>query len=191
MNRPQMVELLLSLGADPLSVDGSGMPIAVYATNVEIDRPVLRRIREMTLAEIDSATRGRRPLNVGIMDLVAAAALRDWDTASQLVAANRQLIEKGGPLHLLSKRGDGVALEWLLKQGAHANALWAHWDSDLTALHLAVMQNHIDVARLLIDAGANPRIRDTKHDGDAFAWAQFFKRPEIATLLEQKANRAR
>jgi hypothetical protein len=178
-----MVELLIALGADPLSVDGSGMPVAVYATNPEIDLPVMRKIREITLAEMDSAARGRRPLNVGMIDLVAAAVLREWDTASAIIAANRQVIDKGGALHLLSKRGDAVAMEWLLKQRANPNALWAHWDSDVTALHLAVMQNHIEIARLLLSAGADPRIRDTKHHGDAINWAQFFKREELFTLL--------
>ena len=183
MNRPQMVELLLALGADPLSVDGGGMPVAVYAANIEIDRPVMRKIHDMTLGEFASAARGHRPLNVAMMDLVAAAALREWDTASNIVAANRQLIDKGGALHLLSKRGDTVAVDWLLKQGAHPNALWAHWDSDVAALHLAVMQNRIEIARLLLSAGADPRIRDSKHDGTAVNWAHFFKREELFALL--------
>ena len=81
MNLPQMVELLLTLGADPLAVDGGGMPVAVYAADPEIDLPVMKRIHEMTLGEMDSATRGRRPLNAGVLDLVAAAAIRDWNTA--------------------------------------------------------------------------------------------------------------
>jgi ankyrin repeat protein len=188
MNRPQMVELLLALGADPLSVDGGGMPVAVYATNVEIDLPVMRKIHEMTLGEFESAARGHRPPNVAIMDLVAAAALREWGAASTVVGANRELIEKGGALHLLSKRGDAVAADWLLKQGADPNARWAHWDSDVTALHLAVMQNHIEIVRLLVNAGADRRIRDSKHDGDAIAWGHFFKRVEILAVLTDSSN---
>jgi ankyrin repeat protein len=184
MNRPQMVELLLRLGADPLAVDGGGMPVAVYATDLEIDLPVMKRIHEMTLGEMDSATRGRRPLHVGLLDLVAAAAMRDWNTASQLAIANRPLIDKGGALHLLSKRGDATAVKWLLEHGANPNALWAHWDAEVTPLHLAAAQGHAEVVRLLLDAGADPRIRDTKHDGDAFGWAEFFKKPEIVQLLK-------
>jgi ankyrin repeat protein len=183
MNRPRMVELLLELGADPLSVDGGGMPVPVYAASHEIDLPVMRKIHEMTRGEFESAARGHRSLNVGMMDLVAAAALREWDAASKIIAANRPLIDKGGALHVPSKRGDAVAVEWLLKQGANANALWAHWDSDVTALHLAVMQNHIEIARLLLSAGADPRIHDTKHDADAIGWALFFKRDELVALL--------
>jgi ankyrin repeat protein len=123
-----------------------------------------------------------------MMDLVAAAALRDWEMASKISSANRQVIDKGGALHLLSKRGDPVAMEWLLKHGANPDALWSHWDSEVTALHLAVMQGHIEIVRLLLDAGANPRIRDSKHDGDARGWAEFFKRPEIVALLSASSN---
>jgi ankyrin repeat protein len=187
MNRAEMVELLLTLGADPLAVDGGGMPVAVYARNSEIDLPVMKRIRELTLAEMDSATRGRRPLNASGLDLVAAAAMRDWDTASALATANRKLIDASGALHLLSKRGDASAVKWLLEHGANPDALWVHWDADVTPLHLAAAQGHADVVRLLLDAGADPRIRDTKHDGDAFGWAEFFKKPEIVQLLRDKA----
>jgi len=187
MNLSRMVELLLTLGADPLAVDGSGMPVAVYATDREIDLPVMQRIHEMTLGEIDSATRGRRPLNVGVLDLVAAAAIRDWNTASQLASANRPLIDKGA-LHLSAKRGDATAVKSLLEHGANANALWSHWDADVTPLHLAAAQGHADVVRLLLDAGADPRIRDTKHDADAFGWAEFFKKHEIIQLLRDRTT---
>jgi hypothetical protein len=187
MNRPQMVNLLLELGADPLAVDGGGMPVAVYAADREIDLPVMKRIHEMTLGEMDSAARGRRPLNVGPMDLVAATALRDWDTASSLAVANPHLIDRDGALHLLSKRGDSTAVEWLLEHGANPNARWAHWDADVTPLHLAAAQGHAEVVRALLNAGADSKIRDSKHDGDASGWAEFFKKPEIVQLLRDRA----
>jgi ankyrin repeat protein len=121
------------------------------------------------------------------MDLVAATALQDWDTASRLAAANAQLIDKGGALHLHSKRGDTAAVEWLLKHGANPNALWAHWEADVTPLHLAAAQGHVEVVRALLDAGADPKIRDSRHDGDAVGWADFFKKPEIVQLLRDRA----
>jgi ankyrin repeat protein len=55
-------------------------------------------------------------------------------------------------------------------------------------LHLAAAQGHPEVVRLLLDAGADPRIRDTKHDGDAFGWAEFFKKPEIVRLLKDRTG---
>jgi ankyrin repeat protein len=187
MNRAQMVDLLLKLGADPLAVDGGGMPVAAYATDREIDLPVMRKIHEMTRGEMDSAARGRRPLNVGPLDLVAATALRDWDTASRLAAASPQLIDKGGALHLLSKRGDTAAVKWLLEHRANPNALWAHWDAEVTPLHLAAAQGHAEVVGALLDAGADPAIRDSKHDGDALGWAEFFRKPGIVQLLRDRA----
>jgi len=189
MNRPQMVALLIELGADPLGVDGGGMPVAVYAGDPEIDRPVMEKIHEMTLGEVDSAARGRRPINAGVMDLVAAAALRDWNTASALIAANPLLIDKGGALHLLSKRGDAPAVKWLLEHGVNRDALWAHWDADVTALHLAAMQGRSEVAQLLIDAGASTNIRDSKHDSDALGWAEFFKQTDILPLIQRPPGR--
>ena len=38
-----MVALLIDLGADPLAVDGSGQPIALYAMTPDIDRHVMER----------------------------------------------------------------------------------------------------------------------------------------------------
>ena len=175
MNRPAMVQLLLDLGADPLAVDGAGMPVAGYATTPDIDLPVMQKIRAMTFAEFDSAARGHRPPNVGVMDVLAAVALRDLETASAIIAANRKVIDHGGALHLLAKRGDATGVIWLLERGANPNALWAHWGADLTALHLAAFSGATDVARVLLDAGADPHIRDSQHDSDALGWAGFFK----------------
>src|SRR5207237_10034997 len=50
LNRPDMVALLLELGADPLAVDGSGYPAAMYASGPDIDHGVMQVIRDMTLA---------------------------------------------------------------------------------------------------------------------------------------------
>ena len=183
-NRPEMVELLLELGADPLAVDGGGMPVAVYARDRQIDLPVMRRIHHLTLQELDSARRGHRPPNAGPMDVVAAAALGEWDTASKLVEANGRLLDKGGALHLLAKRGDAAAVTWLLERGANPNALWAHWDADVTPLHLAAAHGHADVVRLLLNADADRRIRDSKHDSDPAGWAEFFEQPEVAQMLK-------
>lgn len=187
-NRPEMVSLLLDLGADPLGVDGSGMPAAVYGSQPGADRPVMERIRDMLLAELDSAVRGHRPPRAGTMDLVALLSLGDWDTAARLVRDVPPLMKAGGPangaLHMLAKRNDTAAVKWMLDHGADPSATWSHWDSDVTPLHLAIMENHVDIVRLLLDAGADPSIKDTQHDGNAMDWAQFFKRAEIVTMLQ-------
>ena len=42
---------------------------------------------------------------------------------------------------------------------------------------------HTDIVRLLLAAGADPSIRDSKHDSDAIGWAGFFRQPEIVQIL--------
>lgn len=188
MNRARMVSLLLELGADPLAVDGAGMPVAGYADNPEIDLPVMQRVLALTRQEFESAGRGRRPLNVGPLDLIAAAALHDWDTAARIVSANRAALDSGSALHLLSKRGDAAAVKWLLEQGARPDALWAHWDANVTPMHLAASRGHAEVVTALLEAGADITVRDSKHHSDALGWAEFFSRPEIVRLLNDQTR---
>jgi hypothetical protein len=184
MNRPDMVALLVELGADPLAVDGSGNTAAAYATVADVDRPVMERVRAMTAAELTSAERGHRPARGVPMDLFAALALGDWDTASRFLRDHPQLVDRpAGILHLMAKRGDRAAVTWLLDRGADPNRRWVHWDAEVTPLHLAVLGDHPEIVRLLLAAGADPRIRDSKHDSDAIGWAQFFRRQTIIQIM--------
>jgi len=185
-NRPQMVALLLDLGADPLAVDASGMPVAAYATARDTDRVVMERIRALTSSELVSAGRGNRAVRGSMMDLVANLALGDWATAERLVTENPKITEPGA-LHLMAKRGDDAAVKWLVDHGANPNAHCAHGDAEVTPLHLAVMQDHVEVVRLLLAAGADPTIRDSKHDSDAVGWAEFFGRLEIVRIFRARA----
>lgn len=171
MNRPEMVALLLELGADPLGRDGSGYPPAAYAASPEVDRRAMEAI----------ARNGR-------MDLFTALALADWESAEQLWRDDGNAIEPG-VLHLMAKRGDVGAVKWLLDHGTDANARWAHWDAEVTPLHLAAWGGNAEVARLLLAAGADPRIRDSKHDSDAMGWAEFFGHREVAQALEDHTAR--
>ena len=42
--------------------------------------------------------------------------------------------------------------------------------------------------RRLLEAGADPTIRDSKHNADATGWAEFFKRRDILQLLSRKSG---
>ena len=183
--RPQMVALLLELGADPLAVDGSGFSAAVYATAPDIDRPIMELIRAMLAKELDSAAHGYRDPRIEMMDVVAALSAAEWVLAARLVDQNPKLLNSG-VLHLMSKRGDLPAAKWLLDHGANPNARWAHWDSDVTPLHLAVFADHLAIVSLLLEMGADPRIHDSKHDADARGWADFFNRREILDMLKRQ-----
>jgi ankyrin repeat protein len=146
----------------------------------------MEKIRTMTAAELTSAVRGHRPPRGGPIDLLALLALGDLQTAEQLVRESPGLVAPaGGVLHLMAKRGDVRAVKWLLEHGADPSARWAHWDSEVTPLHLAILGDHPEVARVLRDAGADLKIRDTKHDSDAMGWAEFFRRSEIVEILKE------
>jgi ankyrin repeat protein len=91
----------------------------------------------------------------------------------------------------MAKRGDATAVKWLLDHGADPNALWAHWNAMVTPLHLAAMQGHVEIVRILLQAGADPGIRDSTHDSNPLGWAEFFHRPDVVeTLKEYGANRS-
>jgi ankyrin repeat protein len=185
MNRPGMVSLLVDLGADPLAVDGSGQSAVAYATAPDVDGRVMESIRAMTSGELVSAERGHRRPRSSTMDLVAALALADWQIAEHLLREDPGL-KHSGALHLMAKRNDLRAVKWLLDHGADPNARWAHWDADVTPLHLASLSGHAAIARALLDAGADPRIRDSKHDSDALGWAEFFRRSDIVEMLKAR-----
>jgi ankyrin repeat protein len=188
MRRPDMVALLIELGADPLAVDGSGVAAAACAMHPTVDRAMMERIRAMASAELLSAERGLRPARTQALDLLAALALHDWAMADRITRDNPRLLDpSGGALHLAAKRGDAEAVRWLLAKGAPPNGLWAHWDADVTPLHMAVLGDHPDIVRLLRDAGADPTIEDSKHHSGAIGWAEFFGRVELVRLLGKSA----
>jgi ankyrin repeat protein len=190
MDRPEMVTLLVELGADPLGVDGSGYPAATYAMTPAIDRRVMEAIRRMTGGELVSAERAHRRPELRMLDLLAALALGDWEIASRMWGEQANGVPREqaypGALHLMSKRGDVRAVNWLLERGADPNTRWAHWDADVTPLHLAALAGHTDVARVLLDHGADTGIRDSRHDSDALGWAEFFRRDGIVQLLRPR-----
>ncbi len=154
------------LGASPFGTDRSGYLPAAYATDVDADRPLQELLR-----------------NAGYLDLFTALAVNDYLVAAEILRREPGSISAGGILHLMAKRGDVVAVKWLLVNGADPNALWAHWDAQVTPLHLAVLGNHPDTVRALLDEGANPEIHDTKHDSDAIGWAEFFGRRDLVAML--------
>jgi ankyrin repeat protein len=48
----------------------------------------------------------------------------------------------------------------------------------------------LDICRLLLDAGADPNIRDDKYDATALGWAQFFGRQDFSDLIRDKGGLA-
>jgi ankyrin repeat protein len=76
----------------------------------------------------------------------------------------------------------------LLAHGVDVNAKRPMWDCNHTALHMTVESGAIDIAQLLLDAGADPNIADDKYQATALGWADFFGRKDFADLLRQKGG---
>jgi ankyrin repeat protein len=167
-NKLAMVELLLSLGADPHATDGVGMSSAEYAADPRVDMRILEvlasRMPESPFLAITTTDAGRPYALVGVSPATA--------------------VERG-VLHLLAKRGDLRGVEWLLDRGADANARWEHWGSTVTPLHLAVLGDHPGVVRVLLARGADATIRDTLHDSDAAGWAEYMGRNDVLKVLRR------
>lgn len=187
MNRQEMVSLLVELGADPLAVDAEGQSVAGYAVSRDVDRPVLEAIHALTLAELTSADRGSRASHAASLDLVAALSLRDWKTAARLAHDNPGLLA-GGALHLLAKRNDVTAVRWLVSNGADVNARAEFFGSSVTPLHMAAGSGSVDIVRLLLDAGADPHMLDSRFDGDAAGWAEHFAQSEALRILREHSQ---
>jgi ankyrin repeat protein len=64
-----------------------------------------------------------------------------------------------------------------------------HWDAEVTPLHLTAFSDSVEAARLLLAAGADPTIRDGKHESDAVGWAEHFGRSELRRMLAAGAAR--
>jgi ankyrin repeat protein len=47
----------------------------------------------------------------------------------------------------------------------------------------------MEIARLLLDAGADPDIRDDKYHATALGWAEFFGRDDFAALIRDSGGR--
>jgi len=91
-------------------------------------------------------------------------------------------------LHLAVNKRNLVAIRWLLAHGVDVNAKRLMWDCNHTALHMTVESGAIDIARLLLDAGADPNIRDDKFNSTVLGWATFFGRADLAELIREKGG---
>ena len=66
------------------------------------------------------------------------------------------------------------------------NARRVLWDCNQTALHVTAEGGALELTRLLLDAGADPNLRDDKYEATVFGWAVYCDQPRIAELLRQR-----
>jgi ankyrin repeat protein len=178
MNRPAMVRLLLALGADVHARDDVGRTALTVAA-AEKANPEIHRLLQEAGAELD---------------LLTAITLGRYDLAEQILAEDPARIGPDGrdtiALHLLVVQRNTDGVRWLIEHGVAVNAKRVMWDCNHTALHVTteLPGGAIDLARMLLDAGADPNIRDGKYEATALGWAEFCGQPQIAELLRQRGG---
>lgn len=175
-NRLRMVRLLLELGADPNAMDATGATPLTTASQERADPDIIAALLEAG-ARLDFLT----AINTGRHD-EAEAMLRDDPARIGPDGADTVA------LHLAVNKKNVGAIRWLLSHGVAVNTKRSMWDCNHTALHMTVESGTIDIARLLLDAGADPNVRDDKFNSTALGWAEFFGRGDLAELIRENGG---
>jgi ankyrin repeat protein len=175
-NRLASVQLLLELGADPNATDAPGATALTTAVQENAD-PAIASALLAAGARLDFLT----AVNLGRYG-EAGAMLRE--DPARIGPDGRDTIA----LHLAVSMRNLNTIRWLLAHGVDVNAKRLMWDCDHTALHMTVESGEMDIARVLLDAGADPNIRDDKFNSTALGWAEFFGRADFAELLREKGG---
>ena len=91
--------------------------------------------------------------------------------------------ELGDQLLAATRKGDLAAVKQLLDNGADVNTKTRY---DSTPLFFACDRGHLEIARLLIERGANLNVKDNFYSATALSWAMSKKHDAIVSLLVEK-----
>ncbi len=175
----EMVELLLSVGADPTAQKTDGWtPLHLAAPYGYLD------VAQLLLA---AGSNLHRPTLNGEPPIWLAVKHRQVEMATWLLAegANVHFVWPEGDtlLHRAAGNGHAEMVELLLSVGADPTA---QKTDGWTPLHLAAPYGYLDVAQLLLAAGADPSIQD-KDGVTPLQLAVDFNHENVATLFEREA----
>jgi ankyrin repeat protein len=136
-----------------------------------------------------------RPPAEGVDAFVAAALAGDRPTVQRLrahLAAARS--QRPALIVWAAARGNADAVALLADLGFDVNALGRTdvpveqpWE---TALHESAARGDLALARLLLERGADPTVRDARFDATPLDWARHFARPAMVDLLEPLGGRS-
>ena len=116
----------------------------------------------------------------GLEALIAAAQRHDEAAVRALLAENPGLIRDSHPVLAAAAHDNVEAVALLLRCGADPRGV----DHEgISPLHRAVQANALDIADLLIAAGAEIDLRERKWKGTPLTWALVLGRPDMARKL--------
>ena len=93
--------------------------------------------------------------------------------------------ELGDQLLAATRKGDLASVKQLLDKGADVNTKTRY---DSTPLFFACDRGHLEVARLLIERGANLDVHDNFYNASALSWAVSKKHDAVVELLIEKGS---
>lgn len=179
----ERVQLLLRHNVDVTSPYQSG--------KTPLDLAILEG-DETIVAELRAAGATESRLNP-VERLIAAVMRGDADQVARLQNAHPDVVGRAksrrpGLIVWATARDRIQAVELLLQLGFDVNALSRSdvprldrpWE---TALHVAASNGNLELARLLLENGADPTIRDKRFDATPREWAEHGNQPELVSLL--------
>lgn len=169
----QAVRALLARGFDPNTVDPNGNPALIVA----VQEPALNAV---TALLEDPKTRVEVRTASDESPLMLAALKGYYETCQQLIARDADVNKPGWtPLHYASTSGHLSIMRLLLDHHAYIDAASPNGS---TPLMMAAMYGTVDALKLLIDAGADPALKNAK-GLDAMDFARQVQRDDFVLLI--------
>ena len=129
---------------------------------------------------------------IDTLDILEAASFGDLDRLTELLSEEPSLVTSYSgdgftALHFAAFFGRHEAAALLIERGAEVDSLGRGWMTG-TAMHSAVSRLHADVVRILLDAGANPNVRQSAGWTPLHAAAMNGDRISVELLLAAGAD---
>jgi uncharacterized protein len=178
LDNSKVIRTGLLRGADPNAIDPQYGPMLVSAA-MQKSFAALRALLESPEVKIDLANAR------GETALMMAALHGDLDIVKLLVAKGAEINKTGWtPLHYAATNGHLQVVKYLLENHAFVDAMSPN---KTTPLMMASRQKQVQVARLLVEEGADP----TQRNEAGLSAAAYFKRhgeDEQAKWFDERAR---
>jgi ankyrin repeat protein len=168
-----VVQSLLDRGFDPNTINPRGVPALLLA--IKTPAP---KIRDILLARPDIKIEMRNPQDESALMLAAFAG--DLALCETLVDRDADVNKPGWtPLHYAATNGHVAVMQFLLDNFAYIDAASPNGS---TPLMMAAMYGNSSAVKLLLEAGADPSLRNSQGLG-ALEFAQQAKKEESAAII--------